>query len=98
VSFVGEQNILHWNAALLQATYNLLGFDDWYVRIIGAMQYDCSCFHLIYLMHGRKSSEQIRLSLRIAVFHGGDRSHPRFGIGKESLKVDYAKKVRTSLE
>lgn len=44
VSFVGEQNILHWNAALLQASYNLLGFDDWHVRIIGAMQYDCTAF------------------------------------------------------
>ncbi len=54
--------------------------------------------HSLQLEERRELAQEFRLGGRVAIFHGGDRRHPRFGLLKEGEEIDDATDVHAGRE
>src|SRR5258708_6856039 len=89
MAFIGEQNIFDWHTIALEVLYNLLGLDNWHIRIVGTMQHQRGRLDPIDLMNRREVTQHVAFGLRVAILALRDRGHPRFGMRKERLKIDH---------
>src|SRR5277367_2384058 len=58
MSFIGKQDVFHGHPTPLQVIHYLFSFYDGDVGVIGAVQYDGGCLHLIELVDWRQALQQ----------------------------------------
>src|SRR5215813_3351055 len=96
VSLVWKEDVLHGYATRLEAIHDLLSLDNWHVGVIGTVLNHRGSLDVVELIDRREFVEHVFLRCWIAVLHGGDRSHPRFGLLEESDEVHDAEQINAS--